>query len=160
MQTEYKGCLLKWRPCQRLDSWKHCSACLIEALFFISLCTWGHWLGISECGHFPQCIVRRSAGELMRRWGYMFTLCCLTLFFYLFYWLFFCCWVNLGLCALRCKQKASNRLLLLASIRPVSLYASTFFILLSSSAAVMPIEVLVWADCVCLCACVIVGIAR
>lgn len=40
-----------------------------------------HWLGISECGHFPQCIVRPGARGMMRRRGYMFTLCCLTSFF-------------------------------------------------------------------------------
>lgn len=41
----------------------------------------GHWLGISECGHFPQGIVRPGARGMMRRRGCVFTLCCLTSFF-------------------------------------------------------------------------------
>lgn len=40
------------------------------------------------------------------------------LLFYLFYWLSSCCWVNLGVCALRCKQMAPNCLSLLQKQPP------------------------------------------
>lgn len=43
----------------------------------------GHWLAMSECGHFPQSIVRPGARGMMRQWRYMFTLCCLTSFFFI-----------------------------------------------------------------------------
>lgn len=73
-----------------------------------------HWADICACGHFPQCTAPwgLASGRMMRQWGeaHMFTLHCLTsFFFFIFFWLFFCCWVSLRLCALRCKHTTSNR---------------------------------------------------
>ncbi len=116
-----------------------------------------------------HCEARRQGSDEMVR-VYVYSVLS-DLLFYLSYWLFFCCWVNSSLCALRCKHKASNRLSLLQKLPPFSpslvtqarthvyTHSSPFVafsvILLVSSAADMPIVVLV---CVCVCVCVCVRV--
>lgn len=81
MQTEYKRVSFEaaLMPEVRLPETLLClfdRGCVLQKAVHLE-----PWLGISECGHFPQCIVRPGARGMMRRRGYMFTLCCLTSFF-------------------------------------------------------------------------------
>lgn len=102
----------------------------------------GHWPGISECGHFPQCIVRPGARGMMRRRVYSVLS---DLLFYLF-WLFFCCRVNFGLCALRCKHKVFNRLLLL---RKLPLFSPSLFTHAHTLLSFVVFSVFPWSPLLC-----------
>lgn len=93
------------RGCIPLDS------VAVVGLIFCSPHLW-HWRDICACGHFPLCTAPwgPASERMMRLWGKH--ICLLWTVWPRFFWtsilLFFCCWVSLGLCALRCKQTASN----------------------------------------------------
>lgn len=89
-----------------------------------------HWLGISKCGHFPQCIVRLGEGWVGE--SIVYSVLSDLLFFLLLNlsYLFVCCWFNSGLDALRYKKEnkpliVSHAPVEAASLQSLSLHKHT-----------------------------------
>lgn len=62
VKADFRSSEVRWSEGLWLISWKHCSACLIEALFPISLCTWG----IDRAFPTVHCEAQLQADETLR----------------------------------------------------------------------------------------------